>query len=146
MQYSVGKIGKVISIRFDNGEDVLEGLKKIIKDENIKFANIFILGATNETNMVTSPKNNDFPAVPNKVAFNNKIGELCGVGNIVNSKEDIYFHIHGLTGNHKEKLAGCFRDKLKAYITVEAFVYEIIMDIDVDRCLDEEIGVKLLKL
>ena len=53
MDYRTGSIGRVLMIRLDQGDDLLENLKEIVVKETIKSAWFQILGGVRQAGVVT---------------------------------------------------------------------------------------------
>ncbi|RLG25409.1 hypothetical protein DRN85_05945 [Methanosarcinales archaeon] len=56
MDYAVGTIGRILFVRIDHGENPIEELRKLAVKEEIKQANITLLGATGDARFVSGPK------------------------------------------------------------------------------------------
>ena len=63
MEYRTGSIGRVLTIRFDHGEDFLAGLREVILKEKICSAWFQVIGALDKAGVVIGPKE-PLPAGP----------------------------------------------------------------------------------
>ncbi len=126
-------------IRIDRGEEIIESLRNFCEKENIKLGIITGIGATNRVKIgLFDSKEKKYYA--NKLEDNFEITSLCG--NITTMNDKIYLHLHiNLCDNNYK----CFGGHLNyAYVsgTFEG-VIELIEG-EVDRCLDNEVGLNLL--
>lgn len=144
MEYTNGKIGRVFLLKFSHGDDLLEGIKKVARDEDIKFATINLLGAVSKGDIVTGPKKTELPAVPNTQSIA-EAREVVGFGVISFTDEEPLIHFHGAFGNSDGTLVGCLRGGGEVFVTIEAVIQEIL-DVNVKREKDEATGCALLNL
>jgi Predicted DNA-binding protein with PD1-like DNA-binding motif len=97
MDYRVGQIGRVFSVRMDHGEDLIESLKMLASKENIRAATFVLLGAIEAGNLVVGPKTNERP--PNKMWTGfDEAHEIVGVGNLFREKDEPVVHLHAGLG------------------------------------------------
>ena len=61
MEYRKGNIGRVFSVRFDEGDLFLEELIGLIKKENIRNGWFHIIGGLREADVVTGPREPTMP-------------------------------------------------------------------------------------
>jgi predicted DNA-binding protein with PD1-like motif len=64
MEYRKGTIGRVFSVRFDEGDFFLEEFIQLIKKENIRAGWFHVLGGLREADVVTGPKEPTMPPEP----------------------------------------------------------------------------------
>jgi uncharacterized protein len=64
MDYQTGKPGRIIVVRFSDGEDVLGGIADICRTENIRTACLNIVGAMKGGRFIVGPETEDMPPVP----------------------------------------------------------------------------------
>ena len=92
-----------IVLRIDKGEEVLETIKKVVMKENIKFANINELGATNSFTVGV------FNASEKKYYTNSFQGDFEIVsltGSINTMSGEFYSHLHMSCGDDTGKVFG----------------------------------------
>lgn len=142
MQYKSGNIGRVLLVRFDHGDDILEKLKELSEKEDIHLATVTLLGALEEATIVCGPKKNEIPPEPVVLSFDDG-REVLGIGTLIKRKGSIHPHIHGSFGKAQEALTGCMRKDCRTFITVEALITEIV-GIGAQRKKDEKTGIELL--
>lgn len=142
MEYAQGKLGRMFAVRFDDGENLLEELKKIIKQENIKFGTVHLIGALSSAKAVLGPHQKEYPPSPFWWEFNDA-REIIGIGMFAWEDNEPKIHLHSGIGHFSESKTGCIREKTAVYITVEAVVQEIV-DINVTRKPDYRYNASLL--
>lgn len=124
MEYRVGQIGRVFTVRMDHGEDLLESLKTLVDAENIQAATFVLLGAIESGNLVAGPKKNERP--PNKMwtGFEDA-HEIVGIGNLFRENGAPMIHLHAGLGRAGDGKIGCVRKENQIFMVIEAFVFEL---------------------
>ncbi|WP_243671058.1 DUF296 domain-containing protein [Methanoculleus chikugoensis] len=64
MQYSEGQVGRVFTVRIDDGEDFLREIQRFVAAMNIRCGTIQFLGAVRSATIVTGAERAGHPAVP----------------------------------------------------------------------------------
>ena len=124
MEYRTGSIGRVLTIRFDHGDDLLEGLKEIVLTEEIRSCWFQILGGVRQAGVVTGPKEPVMP--PNPVWREvEDAREVLGSGSIHMDGEEPRIHLHAAMGHHGETLTACIRKNTKVYLILEVILFEL---------------------
>lgn len=144
MKYTQGNIGRIFVVRFDDGEDLLEGLKNIIKQENIQAGVVHLLGALSSAKAVLGPHKKEYPPNPFWWEFDDA-REIVGMGMFAWEDNELKIHLHTGIGHSSESKTGCIRLKADVYITVEAVIQEII-NVNVTRKLDSRYNASLLNI
>ena len=134
------KFNNTIVARIDKGEEILEKIKEIALKENIKLANVNALGATNDFT-VGVYKVDEKKYYSNSFKGNFEIVSLTGTINTMN--DEFYTHIHMSAGNDKGEVFGGHLNRAIVSATCEMIIN--IIDGNVDRFYDEEIGLNLFK-
>lgn len=129
-----------IVARIDKGEEILSEIKNIAENEKIKLANINALGATNDF-VVGVFKTSEKKYYSNEFKGDFEIVSLTGTINTMNG--EFYSHIHFSAGNDKGEVFGGHLNKAVVSATCEMIIN--IIDGNVDRIHDEEIGLNLFK-
>jgi hypothetical protein len=141
MQYSEGQVGRVFTVRIDDGEDFIREIRRFVTAMNISSGMIHFLGATRSAKIVTGPKELTVPPSPRgEEIFGG--WELLGFATIYPGEEGPSIHIHTAAGKGIRSLAGCLREKAEVYIVVEAIITEFV-GVSAKRTLDEKTGVDL---
>ena len=144
MQYQVGKPGKIIVVRFSDGDDVLGGLADVCRSENIRGACFSLVGGMKRGRYVVGPETEEMPPVPVWRELEES-HEAVGFGTIFWQGDEPRVHFHGAYGKRDSVKAGCLRQESEAFLVLEAVITEIL-DVDAIRELDPESGMVLLKL
>ena len=135
------RFDKTIVVRIDRGEEILDKIRELAIAENIKLASVTALGATNDFTVggfTTDEKKyyaNEF-----KGAF--EIVSLTGTINTMDGQ--FYTHIHMSAGNDKGEVFGGHLNRAVVSATCEMTV--TVIDGEVDRYRDDDVGLNLFKL
>jgi predicted DNA-binding protein with PD1-like motif len=124
MDYRKGTIGRVFTVRFDEGDLFLEGLLKIISEEKITSGWFHVLGGLREADVVTGPKE---PVMPPEPVWSEVRGarETMGTGSIFWDGDEPKIHLHAALGHHGDTLTACVRKGTKVYLVLEVVIFEI---------------------
>ncbi|KAF5069806.1 PPC domain-containing DNA-binding protein [Methanoculleus horonobensis] len=141
MQYSEGQVGRVFTVRIDDGEDFLREIQRFVTAMNIRCGTIQFLGAVRSATIVTGPKE---PVIPPAPRGEEIFGgwELLGFATIYPGEDGPSIHLHTAAGKGIRSLAGCLREKAEVYLVIEAIVTEFV-GITAKRLPDEKTGVNL---
>ena len=127
-------------VRIDKGEEILEQIKVLAEKENIHLASVRALGATNDFTVgVYNIDEKKYYA--NSFQGNFEIVSLTGTINTMDGK--FYTHIHMSAGNDKGEVFGGHLNRAVVSATCEMIID--IIDGEVDRYHDDEIGLNLFK-
>lgn len=127
-------------VRIDKGEEILEQIKVLADKENIHLASVRALGATNDFTVgVYNIDEKKYYA--NSFQGNFEIVSLTGTINTMDGK--FYTHIHMSAGNDKGEVFGGHLNRAVVSATCEMIID--IIDGEVDRYHDDEIGLNLFK-
>lgn len=138
MQYK--RFKNTIVARIDKNEEILDKIKEIALKEDIKLASVTALGATNDFTVgVYNIDEKKYYA--NSFTGNFEIVSLTGTINTMN--KEFYTHIHMSAGDSEGKVFGGHLNKAIVSATCEMVIN--IIDGEVDRYKDEEIGLNLFK-
>ena len=138
MEYK--RFNKTIVVRIDKGEEILDKIKELSLKENIKLASVSALGATNNFT-VGVYKIDEKKYYSNEFKGNFEIVSLTGTINTMNN--EFYTHIHMSAGNEKGEVFGGHLNRAIVSATCEMIIN--VIDGEVDRYHDEEIGLNLFK-
>ncbi len=144
MDYQIGKIGRVVTARGFDGEDVYGEIESLAASEGIRCAAVVIVGGLRSAKVVVGPKSPTGPIEPQYTEFDDA-REIAGVGTIFCDDEGPKLHLHAAIGRGKETLVGCPRGGAKVFCVLEVILFEI-EGVDASRQLDPELGLKLLTL
>ncbi|MGW8160619.1 MAG: PPC domain-containing DNA-binding protein [Desulfobulbales bacterium] len=124
MEFRQGTIGRVYSVRFDEGDLFLEELIELIEKENIRSGWFQVLGGLREADVVTGPKE---PVMPPEPVWREVRGarEVLGFGTVFWDSNEPKIHLHATMGHHGDTLIGCVRKGTKVYLVLEVIIVEI---------------------
>ena len=126
-------------VRLNRGEEVVDCLKELCKEEDIKLAEITGLGASNLVEIgIFNPGTKEY----NTKIFEGMFEITSLVGNATRKDGDVYLHIHINFGDENGIVRGGHLVKSKISATSEIVIRKI--DGEVGRKLSEEIGLNLL--
>jgi predicted DNA-binding protein with PD1-like motif len=144
MRYSTGRAGRIGVARFEDGEDVLSGLAKISRDEDIRSAVVYLVGGMKQGRFVVGPEKDEMPPRPLWRELEES-HEILGLGTIFYEGEEPRVHLHAAFGKRDRVRVGCLRADSAAFLVLEAVIIEI-EGVDARRELDPASGLTLLKL
>jgi len=133
------KFGQAIIARIDKGEEILEAVKTIAEKEHIKLASINALGAINSiTAGVFRTDVKEYR--PNTFEGTFEIVSLTGTIDTMDGR--FYTHLHMSAADENGKVFGGHLNRAIVSATCEMVIN--IIDGEVDRRFDENIGLNLL--
>ena len=138
MEYK--RFNNKIIVRIDKGEEILEKIKEVALKEKIKLASVTALGATNDFTVGVF-KVDEKKYYSNSFQGNFEIVSLTGTINTMN--KEFYTHIHMSAGNSDGEVFGGHLNRAIVSATCEMVID--VIDGEVDRYFDEEIGLNLFK-
>ncbi|MFZ5774445.1 MAG: PPC domain-containing DNA-binding protein [Thermodesulfobacteriota bacterium] len=124
MEYRTGAIKRVFTVRFDEGDDFLGGLRELIIKENIRCAWFHILGGLREAGVVTGPREPVMPPDPVWTTVDTA-RETLGSGSIYWDETEPRIHLHAAMGHHGDTLTACVRKDTRVYLVLEVLLIEI---------------------
>ena len=129
-----------IFFRLDKGDEVLECLKDIALKENIIAGQVNAIGASNRfiIGLYAPLKKQYF-----KKEFKGDYEITSLIGNITRKNEEIYLHLHLNASGEDYMTFGGHLNECYISVTMEGFVE--ILDEDVNREFDSNIGINLIK-
>lgn len=135
------RFGNTIVARIDRGEEILDKIRELALSENIKLASVSALGATNDFTVgVFNTAEKKYYSNEFKGAF--EIVSLTGTINTMGGQ--FYTHIHMSAGNDKGEVFGGHLNRAMVSATCEMVV--TVIDGEIDRYADPDVGLNLLKL
>jgi predicted DNA-binding protein with PD1-like motif len=134
MEYQVGQPGRIVVVRFGNGDDVVGGLAEVARRENIRAACFNLVGGMKKGRFVVGPETEMMPPQPVWRELTES-HEAVGFGTIFWQGEQPKVHFHGVYGKRDSVRAGCLREGSEAFLVLEAVITEIL-GVDVMRELD----------
>lgn len=144
MKYQIGNAGRVVVVRFEDGEDILGGLRKIAKDEDIRAAVFYLIGGIKKGRIVVGPEKEQLPPKPVWRQIDES-HELIGIGTVFYESDEPKVHLHAAFGKGDSVKVGCLREQAETFLVIEAVVMEI-QGVVATREFDPASGLALLKL
>ncbi len=137
MEYT--KCGNTYVVRMDKGDELVESLLGFAKKENIKFAAVSGIGATNDVDFgCFNTKIKQYKGINMKGDF--EITSL--VGNINTMNGESYIHLHINIADENGNIHGGHLKRANISVTGEIVITAI--DAVIDRRFDGEVGTNLL--
>jgi len=127
-------------VRIDKGEEIVETLKKFCKENNIRLGTIIGLGATNKAEIGLF-NGEEKKYYSKELTGDHEIAPLYG--NISTMNGEVYLHIHANLCNQENKAFGGHLNSAVVSATFEAVID--VIDGDVDRAFNEDVGLNLYK-
>jgi len=125
MEYTTGTIGRIFTIRFDDGDDILQELAALARKENIRAGWFNMIGGLKQADVVIGPKEPVMPPEPiwTEVA---EARDVVAVGSLFRDENDEpRIHLHASLGHHGETMTACVRKGTKTYLILEVYLIEI---------------------
>jgi predicted DNA-binding protein with PD1-like motif len=144
MQYQIGRPGRIVVVRFSDGEDVLGGIAGICRSEEIRAACFNVVGGMKSGRYVVGPETEEMPPIPVWRELQES-HEAVGFGTVFWDKNQPKVHFHGAYGKWDSVKAGCLREGSEAFLVLEVVITEIL-DVDVIRELDPASKMILMKM
>ena len=144
MQYSEGSIGRVFTLRLEDGERVPDCIEQFARDKNIKAAFCSMVGGIGKGNIVVGPEDGDSPVINPMLHAIKAAHEVAAVGTIFPNEDGTpVLHMHAALGRDGETRTGCIRPGLDVWLIGEVIIMEIL-NTDLIRKKDKESGLALL--
>ena len=144
MQYQIGKPGRIVVVRFSDGEDVLGGIAQICSSEDIRAACFNVVGGMKSGRFVVGPETEEMPPIPVWRELRES-HEAVGFGTVFWDRQQPKVHFHGAYGKWDSVKAGCLREGSEAFLVLEVVITEIL-DVDITRELDPVSNMVLMKI
>lgn len=144
MEYQTGRPGRIIVVRFGDGEDVLAGIAEICRAENIRAACFNMVGGMKAGRYVVGPETEEMPPIPVWRELQES-HEAVGFGTVFWDKEQPKVHFHGAYGKHDSVKVGCLREATQSFLVLEVVLTELL-DVSIVRELDPASGMVLMKM
>ena len=130
-----------VVVRIDKGEEIVDCLKKICKEINIKLGSIVGIGSTDKVTIgLLNTKTKKYQS--KEFTGDHEIAPL--VGNISMMNGEVYLHLHVTICNVEHKALGGHLTSAVVSATFEGIID--IIEGQVTREYNDEVGLNLLKL
>lgn len=144
MDYQIGRPGRVMVIRFGDGEDVLGGIAEICRQQDIRAASFNVVGGLKGGRFVVGPESEAMPPIPVWRQLQES-HEAVGFGTVFWEMDQPKIHFHGAYGKHDQVKVGCLRELSQAFLVLEVVLTEIL-DVRIIRERDPISGMVLMKM
>ncbi|MEN8141814.1 MAG: PPC domain-containing DNA-binding protein [Thermodesulfobacteriota bacterium] len=125
MEYRSGSINRVFVIRFDHGDDFLEGMKELAHKEKVRNGWFHVIGGLAEADVVIGPKQPVMPPDPIWEEVRSP-REVLGTGSLFwNEEDEPLIHLHTSLGEHGQGGTVCTRKGTKTYLILEVYLMEV---------------------
>lgn len=142
MEYSIGRPGRVVVARFEDGEEVVGGMKRLVTEAGVSSGVIFFLGAFRSGETVAGPREDTLPPIPHWLSFD-RTHEVVGIGTVFPAEGGPAIHMHGALGRGGDSLVVCLRRLAEVYLILEVIILEIL-DTPAIRVQDPNSDIRLL--
>lgn len=131
MEYQAGTMGRVFYVRFDDGEDLHDGIRALVAKEKVRCAWFHVFGGLRRAGVVVGPRE---PVMPPDPVWQDveDTREVLGTGSVFWDNDKPLIHLHAAMGHHGETLTGCVRKNSKVYLVIEMMLVEV-QGVDVTR-------------
>ncbi|TAN42956.1 MAG: DNA-binding protein [Nitrospirae bacterium] len=144
MKYQTGSTGRVVVAKFEDNDNILQGLAEIAKNENIRAGVVYLIGGMKGGRFVVGPDKEEMPPVPVWRELTES-HEIVGLGTIFWHGDEPKIHFHGAYAKKDSVKAGCMRENAQTFLVLEAIIIEIT-GVTAARELDPVSGMVLLKV
>ncbi|MDP2646771.1 MAG: DNA-binding protein [Desulfobacterales bacterium] len=145
MKYSQANLGRIFTIRLEDGEIVHKEIEKLAEDEGIKAgALVAVGGVAQDSRLVVGPADGSARPVLPMLNDLTDVHEIAGTGTLFPDDEGKpTLHMHMACGRNGNTITGCIRNGVKVWQVMELILFELVNTGGV-RVPDAEIGFKLL--
>lgn len=134
------KSGNTYAVRLNKGEEIIESIIKLCNDEDIKAGTVSALGASDYAELGVF-RTGEKKYYSNLFTGDMEISNLTG--NISRQNGKPYIHCHITLGKPDGSAVAGHLSKCVISATCEMFV--TVLQMDIDRRFDDEVGLNLMK-
>lgn len=145
MQYSEGRLGRIFTLRLEEGERLPDVLEAFAREKAIQAGLVFYLGGFQDgSRVVVGPEAGRETIVP-IIHVLQGIQEVLAVGTIFpNEAGEPVMHLHAASGREGGATVGCTRAGVEVWLVGEVVILEILGTTG-QRIKDPESGFELLQ-
>jgi len=126
MKYRQGHLGRVLVVKIEHGDDLLNELRQLAVKEKLSAAVLFLIGALKKASLVAGPQEDVIPPSPVWHSFDDA-HEIVGIGTLfTDQNQQPVIHLHAAAGRADDCRAGCIRGDTETYLVVEVIILEIL--------------------
>ena len=144
MQASQGTVGRVFTLRLEDGDRIPECIERFAAEQGVKAAFCSLVGGIDNGNLVVGPEDGDAEALTPMLRTVRGAHEAVAVGALFSNTEGRpILHMHAALGRGESTITGCVRPGLDIWTVAEVILMELL-DTDMVRKYDPNIGLELL--
>jgi len=145
MQYREGSIGRVFTLRLDEGERLPDVIEEFAAEHEIQTGMVLILGgADDKSNLIVGPEEGHGDKIIPITYILSGVHEIMGVGTLFpNESGNPVLHMHVAAGREGNASVGCSRAGVEIWLIGEVVILEI-KGVHGERKLDRKSGFGLL--
>ncbi|WP_147821720.1 PPC domain-containing DNA-binding protein [Salidesulfovibrio onnuriiensis] len=144
MQYSQGSIGRIFTIRLEDGDHLPGCIEQFAADHDVQAAYYLLLGGINKGEIVVGPEDPEGRTIEPVLQAIAGAHEVAAVGTLFNDETGTpVLHMHATLGRGQDCRTGCIRPGLDIWLVGEFILVEIL-DSGMLRRKDPESGLSLL--
>ena len=139
MQYR--RFGDTYVVRIDLGEEIVESLRSLCEQEEIRLAHVEAIGAADHAVIGVY----DLKEQAYHQEELNGFMEITGLsGNVTRKDGEVYLHLHGTMADQNNVVHGGHVIEVRVGATCEMFV--TVLDGEANRFRDDQLGINLISL
>jgi predicted DNA-binding protein with PD1-like motif len=144
MQYSQGTIGRVFTLRLENGERVPDSIESFAEEHGIGCGLCVMIGGVDRGNIVVGPRDGESPVIDPILHAIGAAHEVAAVGTLFPGEDGTpSLHMHAALGREGRTSTGCIRPGLDVWLVGEVIIIEI-SGTDMVRRKEPKSGLALL--
>lgn len=147
MKYSQARLGRVFTVRLEDGDVVHESLQRLAKEEGVQCAAVLLVGGADQgSRVVVGPVDGRAHTVRPMEHVLAGAHEVVGAGTLFPTETgEPVLHLHAAFGRGAETVTGCARLGVVTWLVGEAIVIELL-DNAATRRRDDATGFQLLEV
>jgi predicted DNA-binding protein with PD1-like motif len=144
MQYSQGALGRVFTLRLEDGERIPDAIETFAREQAIAGGLCFMIGGAGNGNLVVGPRDGDSPVIDPILHAVGAPHEVAAVGTLFPGEDGApVLHMHAALGREGRTATGCIRPGLDVWLVGEVVIIEI-SGTDMIRRRESKSGLALL--
>ncbi len=144
MQHSEGRMGRIFTLRLEDGDQLPGCIEDFAHKQKIDSAFCLLLGGIGSGSIVMGPEDPEGHTITPVIQKIIGAHEVAAVGTLFRDEDDTpILHMHASLGRGKNSHTGCIRPGIDTWLVGE-FVLVEILDSGMMREVDPKSGQKLL--
>ena len=147
MQYTEGKLGRILVVRLHDGDHLPDVLESFAAQKNVSSALCFFLGGVKDKGkVVVGPSDGDVTPPNPVVKLLSGVHEVCGTGTVFSDEAGKpKLHMHASFGRGDNTITGCIRMGIDVWQIGEIVILELT-DVAAHREKDMKTGFEFLEI